>query len=392
MAKIRLVAVGDISLQTKPGSNPFLEVSGILSKKDILFGNLETVLSTRGRARQKSVILTSPPDSAQYLEQAGFDIVNLANNHILDRGPEGFFETIDTLDKFGISHVGAGQTRGSDTHKIIECRGTKLGFLGYCQDGYKDRQSGIVLNAIGLEQIKTDIERIRQGCDIVIISLHWGMELVPFPSPRQIKLAREIIDSGADIILGHHPHVVQAIERHKHGLIAHSLGNFQFPLNQTIMQIPGAPPIDRSIVLSIRLDANRIISFDAYPVRINGDFIPIPGDDCEEMNNHLAAISKQVVEGNITQSRWINEVAPIYIADSVRSWKRRFRSYGPYHLLLWLKWLLSPFVIRCYLSLLKNKVRCKKDNALAKTDVSTARSPNSNARISKNDHAVYQIK
>jgi len=227
MNTLKLLAVGDISLQTRNNKNPFAGVKEVFKNKDILFGNLETVLSNLGKEAEKAVVLHNSPDKVKYLVEAGFDVLNLANNHIMDLGAEGFHNTLETLRKEGLSFIGA-NNKPESSYIVLEKQGIRLGFLGYWGDGFNLPEERIWINRIALADVIEDIKALKTQCDFVIVSLHWGTENVFYPSPKQVNFARCLIEAGATAILGHHPHVVQGIEQYQDGLIAYSLGNFQF--------------------------------------------------------------------------------------------------------------------------------------------------------------------
>jgi poly-gamma-glutamate synthesis protein (capsule biosynthesis protein) len=356
MSEVRLIAVGDISLATKNGAYPFGPMSSVLATKDILFGNLETVLTRRGEAAQKSVLLTVPPNAAGHLAHAGFDVVNLANNHILDMGATGFHDTLDTLEKSGIKYIGVARDGHGPSAAVIERNGLRIGFLGYCEHGATDRRTGITIGGINPERVRNNIIDLKSRCDSVVISLHWGMENVHYPAPRQIALARSLVDSGADLILGHHPHVLQGIERYGRGLIAYSLGNFQFGIEDFIPDTACAAR--ESVILAANLTCGGIVSYGLHPVEIDDNLIPTPAlpKRARAIARFVDMISGPVTAGAITSQRWVGEVAPAYIADSIRSWKLRVRKYGFIHLVLWIQWLLSPFVLRCYATMALHKL------------------------------------
>jgi len=227
-AQVKPLAVGDMMLRTRDGRPPFEHVGDILHAGDILFGNVETVLSDRGQAVEKAIHLEASPNNVRYLKEAGFDVVSVANNHVLDRGPEAFRDTLAALHEAGLVVIGAGDRIYSQSWGIVQRNRLRLGFLGYYLFGARLKNDGIYLNKICIPSILEDMEQLQRQCDCIVVSLHWGTEGPFFPSPDQIKQARAIIDAGASVILGHHPHVLQAVERYKHGLIAYSLGNFQF--------------------------------------------------------------------------------------------------------------------------------------------------------------------
>jgi poly-gamma-glutamate synthesis protein (capsule biosynthesis protein) len=215
---------------------PFKNLKNIFEDADIIFGNLENPLSKDGVIRaDKSSILFAPPDSINALRYLRYDIVSLSNNHINDYGEGGMKKTIEILDNEGIRFFGAGRNiEEASKEKYIEKNGVKICFLGYTTDEIFVRsiiagpgKAGCVL--YNYEHIKKDIDRVRNHSDIICISLHWGHEYYRYPSPDQVELAHKIIDAGAHMVIGHHPHVVQGYEKYKHGVIFYSLGNFFFP-------------------------------------------------------------------------------------------------------------------------------------------------------------------
>ncbi|NQU99418.1 MAG: CapA family protein [Parcubacteria group bacterium] len=356
MTLIKLLAVGDIYLQSKKGNNPFEEVKGVFREKDILFGNLETVLSNKGKEVDKAVPLHTSPDKVKYLKDASFDVFNLANNHILDLGIEGFNETLEILSWNDIQFIGVNNQKFSNRYLIIEKKGLKIGFLGFCESGFRDYKNNIIINKIDEKTITNDIERIKEKCDVVIISLHWGFDNVLYPSPKQIELAHRIIKSGGNIILGHHSHVVQGIEEYKGGLIAYSLGNFQF-FNSSIKKEEKRN--DYSIVLSMSINKNGLMDYDLIPVKINENFTPylISQYESKKVIDSILEISKPIVSKEISEARWFKEISEEYLLGNIKSWIFRIKKYGFKHFLEFCKWLVSPFVIRCYIGLLKQIIK-----------------------------------
>ena len=225
---VDLIALGDVSLVCREGQDPFEHVGAFLRAGDLLFGNLEAVLSDAGPATEKEVTLCVPPRQVEYLKRTGFDVVSVANNHILDCGPQGLSQTLATLREQGIRFVGAGDRVSPQGYEIIECKGLRLGFLAYCENGVADLPAGVFVNRISRPVILEQLHGLKPQCDIVAVSLHWGIEYAYYPSPEQIELARDLIRNGAALVLGHHPHVVQGFEQIGAGLIVYSLGSFQF--------------------------------------------------------------------------------------------------------------------------------------------------------------------
>ncbi len=367
MSELKILAVGDISLQTT--ENPFGKLESVLSSKDILIGNLEAALSECRDETQKSVPISSKPWKAKFLKEAGFDILNLANNHIFDRGPIGLEDTLSALDREGLHAIGAG-VFGRKSSVVINREGPAVGFLGYDQYGYDE--NGHYVNRINLDKITSDIFAIRLRCDLIIVSLHWGIENVHYPSPEQIKLAHSIIDAGASVILGHHPHVLQGIEKYKRGLIAYSLGNFQFDHS-----LSGAPQktgcrTDQSMILSLQMGKKGLVSYEIIPVVINDNHEPQLAGQSTDIPAFVAQISKPISMNTIDRKWWFDEIARQYIGDSMKSWRLRIRRYGLIHLIKCCRWLVSPFVLRCFFSIIKQAFR--KDNPVISDDSATSSS------------------
>lgn len=136
MSIVNLMAVGDIFLQSKNGNDPFEKIKRVFKEKDILFGNLETALSNKGKEVEKAVPLHTSPDEVKYLKDTSFDILNLANNHVFDLGIDGFNETLEVLSRNDIQFIGVANQKFNSSYLIVKKRGIKLGFLGYCESGF----------------------------------------------------------------------------------------------------------------------------------------------------------------------------------------------------------------------------------------------------------------
>ncbi|KKG99369.1 poly-gamma-glutamate biosynthesis protein [Methanosarcina mazei] len=352
MDTLKLMAVGDITLQTKNNEHPFKYVMNVFENNDILFGNLETVLSATGKEAKKSVVLKSSPESINYLNEAGFNILNISNNHILDLGLEGFKNTLSLLDENKLEYIGAGFEKSSLNSAVIERNGIKLGFLGYTIGRFKVPEE-ISISKIKEKKIISDIELIKGKCDFVVVSLHWGTENVFYPSPKQIELAHELIDHGATLILGHHPHVLQGIEKYKNGLIAYSLGNFQFDckLSQS--------STNDSIILCVEFDKNGINDFQIIPVVINEVFAPIQveGEVKEKISNFIFQISKPFIDEKITNKWWFEEIGEEYLIGNINSYVTRIMKYGIIPLFECMIWFLTPFCIQCYIGILRKNIK-----------------------------------
>lgn len=243
---ISLILVGDIMLnrqveyQIRTAGNgdfkfPFLKIADTLQKADIVFGNLEGPISDKGQKVGSIYSFRMNPKAIEGLTFAGFNVLSLANNHAFDYGKIALEDTLLQLKAAGIDYAGAGFNEKEAFSPIIkEVNGTKIGFLAYSDLGSVywtalENSSGLALIGLEyLEKTKADIKKAKSQVDILIVSLHSGEEYLKEPTGLQVSFARAAIDSGADLIVGHHPHVVQKNETYREKHIFYSLGNFVF--------------------------------------------------------------------------------------------------------------------------------------------------------------------
>ena len=206
----------------------------VLNESDIVFGNLECALTPGGvpAVKSETLLFKADPSCADVLRESGFTVLNLANNHSMDYGGEGILSTIDALEMGGIRALGAG-TDKDDANKpvFIEKGGTTFGFLGFSDfpaDGYFTFDDRPDVAFVDRQTIAGRISSAKKECDILIVSFHWGGEFSHDFESLQQELAHMAADSGADIIAGHHPHVLQGMEIYNGSYIFYSLGNFVF--------------------------------------------------------------------------------------------------------------------------------------------------------------------
>jgi poly-gamma-glutamate synthesis protein (capsule biosynthesis protein) len=213
---------------------PFQKIKPVLEEADIAFINLETPLSDT--AKRKGAFL-APTAFAAGLKWAGVDVVATANNHALDAGVAGLKDTLTSLSQVGLPAVGSGKDLASARQPYIsEKNGIRLGFLAYTMSENSGDASYAKSNRAGvmptdLTLIREDIQKLRSKVDYVIISCHWGLNDSEKPPFWVRNLARQSIDSGADIIFGHHPHFPQGIEIYNNKPIIYCSGNFIFGHN-----------------------------------------------------------------------------------------------------------------------------------------------------------------
>jgi poly-gamma-glutamate capsule biosynthesis protein CapA/YwtB (metallophosphatase superfamily) len=246
---ISIVAVGDLLFDLGPrrlidaqgGKAPLAKVAAVMRAADLTIANLETPLSNRGAAvtgKPANLIFNGDPRGVASLTDAGVDVVSLANNHAMDHGAIALRDTIATLDKAGVKHVGAGMnTAEAWKPAILEVKGRRIAYITATQivPAHFDpgpSRAGIA-NGKDVAKVVSAIRTAKKTADIVIVSLHWGTEQSTAANSAQQSQARRFIDAGADMVLSHHPHVMQGIDMYKGKLIAYSLGNFLFPYKTT---------------------------------------------------------------------------------------------------------------------------------------------------------------
>ncbi len=200
-------------------------------KADLGMVNLENPL-TRATIPlpDKQFSFKADPDAVKVLTSGGVSLVNLANNHAMDYQEPGLVETLDTLKQAGIAHVGAGRNvKEARRPEIIDVKGQRVAYFGYYGADFESAtENRAGTNYADEQRIAEDIKAVRNQVDWVIVNYHWGEELATHPADWQINLAHFSIDHGADVVVGHHPHVLQGAEIYKGRPIAYSMGNFIF--------------------------------------------------------------------------------------------------------------------------------------------------------------------
>ena len=201
---------------------PFSLVYDYLAADDLTVANLEVVFTERKSHTDKLYNLIGDPDHVNALLEGSVEMVNTVNNHCMDFHNSGYEDSMAVLDEAGIARFGTvypGKANGHDDLGVQEINGIKFGFVGFTYPQESDKKR----IAARIETLKEDM-----GCDIVIVSLHWGRETYMTPQASQVVMAKNIIDAGADAIWGHHPHVIQPIQFYQGKPIMYSTGNFTF--------------------------------------------------------------------------------------------------------------------------------------------------------------------
>lgn len=201
---------------------PFSLVSQYLAADDLTVANLEVVFTTQRAHADKVYYLKGKPENVQALTLGSIEMVNTINNHSLDYHAKGYEESLKILEEAGIEHFGSYRVHSDDGYDYLatkEIKGIKFGFLGFSYPQDSDQK-----------RIASRIKKLKEeeGCDVVVVSLHWGRETHMTPEAWQYKYAKQVMDAGADVIWGHHPHVIQPIHFYQGKPILYSTGNFTF--------------------------------------------------------------------------------------------------------------------------------------------------------------------
>lgn len=281
--ELRFMAVGDIMLGRGVGARlnkaggfnkAFEDVAPLLNKGDVVFANLESPLtaSTHSLDPKGKIVLKAKPEAVSAITMAGFNLISLANNHMMDYYEKGLYDTMSILDENGILHAGGGSNINEARRPaIMEVNGIKVGLLAYTDMAEltfagkpylsyaaKDEKSGLAPRKY--ELALEDVKKLREQVDLVAVSLHWGIEDSFKITADQVEFAHNLIDNGADIILGHHPHQFQGMEIYKGKPIMYSMGNFIFDQND--------PENQEGFIIDMKYRGRELVEFSAIPVRV----------------------------------------------------------------------------------------------------------------------------
>lgn len=257
-------AIGDVIAQ-RGVDWPWGGVAEVLKAADLTMVNLECSVSTRGSPMpNKKWTFRAAPESLAGVRNAGIDVVSIANNHVLDFGLDAFLDTLSYLDEYGIKRVGGGQNLAEALQPaIFEVNGFKIGYLAaaaiYPVNEWvaSDTRPGILPTHYETAVLQA-VKDLASQVDCVVVGVHWGVEREHNPNAYQQRYGRALIDSGADLVIGHHPHVLEGMEIYKGGLIAYSLGNFVFTTATRDGQDSG--------ILVVTLDTKGIAAARLIPV------------------------------------------------------------------------------------------------------------------------------
>ncbi len=288
---LTLAAVGDVVLARDDPAAAFALVAPLLREADLRVANCEVALSHRGMPQYaKPEVLHSSPEMVAGLVAAGFDVVSLANNHSMDHGPEALLETMGLLEKHGIACCGAGPNDAAAWRPaVLDRRGLRVAFVACATESYlgfaaHPAKPGIAVirrdalygpRGVNPDDLDRLVEVIRMGrrtADVVVVCCHWGLSQSHALTISQRAVARAALRAGAHLVLGHHPHVLQGIQRAARQAVCFSLGNFVFDLSPPFL----GPATRWTMLVLARIGRSGLSHLAFRPVRINDAGRPEP--------------------------------------------------------------------------------------------------------------------
>ena len=319
---IKLVAVGDLcpgdltcvgfgtgTLMRERGPHFALErVRNLLREGDIGFANLEGVLSNRGIDPNHidTMEFRGVPEFGHAMRDAGFNVVTIANNHVGDYGPEVVWDTVNNLRSAGIHVLGLRDKNRTATPLIQEVKGLRIGWLAYTWHYSKNQAEDLKLLSLTKgPEVPAEIAALRPHVDFLIVTPHWGAELVSVPPERVIKFAHAMADAGADLVLGHHPHILQGTERYGKCLIVYSLGDFLFD--------DWLPWLTETAMFRCTIEDGKVTQPEFVPLKINQTFQPEPATKAQ---------SRRILRRIERSTKAIVDPKLAWFRDDNRTWKR----------------------------------------------------------------------
>jgi poly-gamma-glutamate synthesis protein (capsule biosynthesis protein) len=352
-------ALGDLMLSGQwelerraPGSEPLAALAREL-RGDLVFANLESAVESGAQIAKEPRIVAKPETIVDCLDALAIVVVNLANNHVFDALSPGYLKLRELLEKRSVHAIGAGTNAAAAARPCeLERDGISFGWLGYVSRDtmptHVAQESQCGANPLDFERALSEVSELRERVDHVLVSLHWGVEYCHLPSPEQVCFARALVEAGASVVLGHHVHVLQGVERYGNGVIAYSLGNATTTDHYvgSRLAIRQTPRTCSSAVLRVTFSKQAIEAFETLPIRCEGARILV-GDAVA--GRYLRRANRYLDRG-ITPALWrrrrliedvglrtlrklhpsvIRSVRPSHVIKFFRNSSRSLRGLGP---------------------------------------------------------------
>jgi poly-gamma-glutamate synthesis protein (capsule biosynthesis protein) len=288
---VELAVVGDVMLGRRVGAAmaragdyaaPLRPMAPRLAAADVTIGNFEATLSREGSPTQGGDSFAADPRVVDGLRLAGFDVLSLANNHVGDWGSRALAQTVNAVRAMGITPVGAGPDLATArAPAIVTANGVRIGVLATDSIGESPAAGAASpgtnrvnmpprtgpIDTAAVQRVAGDVRALRPQVDLLLVVTHWGTQYTNRPEPSQRTLGRALLDAGADLVVGGHPHWVQGVEVAGDRLIAHSLGNFVFDMNFSWQ-------VQEGVLLEAVAWGGRLVAVELVPYVIGADFAP----------------------------------------------------------------------------------------------------------------------
>lgn len=296
----------------------FHEVGFHLRGADLVFGNLETVLADADETTLESAEMRGREADAAGLSWLGFNVMSVANNHIMQYGTKAFEKTIKALERNRIAPVGLATEAGSNV-RLLELKGIRVAMISFSLRPEKYWKGEPLYARDDGDRVVEQVARLKHDADVIVVSLHWGEEYINHCSLEQVSVAHRVIDAGASLILGHHPHVLQGVEEYHGAFIFYSLGNFIFDRWQRNPR--------ETIIAECRISKRGVEDVRFIPVFIDRLYRPriLNGRAAdrllEKLNRYSLAVKNLTEKSPEKYRRWYGRLA-------VRAvWRIRIQSY-----------------------------------------------------------------
>ncbi len=292
------------AMKEKGLSYPFEKVASQLQTADLTFGNLETSLSDRGTPIPgKGIWFRSDPAAAKVLKDVGYDVLSVANNHILDYDSDALLDTLKALREQGIDPVGGGKDLDDASRWVTkDIKGQKIAFIAATEmadifwtyeyprtfEATADLPGVLKFDAEQLAQMIAPMKEEVEGKGMVVTSLHWGVEYSDYPEAYQRDAAHKLVDAGSKLVIGHHPHCLQGVEVYNGSFIAYSLGNFVFDKQRRAK-------CQETLLVEMSFSGDELQKVELYPIMIIDEQPrPAVGDDAMRILKKMKQLSSEL--------------------------------------------------------------------------------------------------
>jgi poly-gamma-glutamate synthesis protein (capsule biosynthesis protein) len=287
--EMTIVVVGDVAVSREHPEAAFAKVMDEIKSGTFSCCNFEVPLSNKGIPQYgKAEAVRAAPEMIEGFVHAGFKVVSLANNHTMDYGPEALLDTIELIDSRGILRAGAGRNvEEARRPAFFSCGGMRFAFVSFATEaflgfGAHSSKPGIAMirrdplygptcvNPHDVEMMMEVIEAASQKADFVIAAFHWGLSQSRALTQSQVTLGHAAVNAGADLVIGHHPHVLQGVEVYRKSVILYSLGNFVFDVAASFL----SPATRDTVLVKVKLSKDVIKEVAFLPAWINDEGQP----------------------------------------------------------------------------------------------------------------------